>query len=1177
MLIEELEKRKSCDSPSHQVAKILYRFAETITDKAKGHAKRILGQFPEFDLHDEVHLTAVKSNIEQIVGKHTLSKLSVYELFFLHAASYLHDVGMALPDWELKVIEAVEAENNPNDVSWKIEFSTNGQGAFTISTARQRIKKYSNEIYVNFESASKWFFSPDSEDDLIEYLAKTVVQYQDFRSGFSSKLKSLAGNELFNEVKALRFDFIRQTHNSRSYYYVKGLGRHIPEEIMQQWGPAIAHDLALICQAHGEPIAFVEKMKTDAKYVGAETANLQFVALLLRIADIVHFSFDRAPSVLASEIQFQSEDSFIHWAIKQQGVNYDISESGDVGKKTISFRAYCSKPRYYYALHKYLDWVDQELVNYARVSRRWELSFGKSQSERWSIPLADEVDRSGVEFDKEKFIPVRGLSFTLEQKRILELLMGVRLYKDKYACLRELYQNSLDACKCMIALSDGKEKGRVEFWLERKDSGHVVYLCCMDNGVGMTKDIIVNHLLRIGNSYYSSSSFERLRTSHQHSFTPTSQFGIGILSCFMLGDSLDIVTKPMQEFADDTSVIRCVVDGVHENFYYAQPDDVDMELIGKHGTIVRVRLTEPESITDYNDGKIWFRHFVDRTEQMFKNVEKPLFDGWDRHIHHVVTKFVSLPLLDVNVCVRLIDATRVSIIRWDRPFKWKEHGIDESDIFRLNEFCKVNGRGHRISEFDKGDIAESHNEIYFCKTEYEGVEFSWLLKLPLRNEGASTIRGHAAIPSFGAFGLSVDGVHIENNSFVNNDLLQWLCYSGHLNFTGEIRPILTVDRMSITSLPETIDIIISQLIRNVAVKTIQTTNEHIEKEGMSNDDSIVLAIWDHLLNGFSPCKADFLTEFASDNRYTNVLLSDLAALVQNKKLSIREFIDAENLTFQQIAYPRLSAIAKLLFYGKCGNATRLTLVDGGVYVEGTGLSPIVTKRVERHEHHYTDILLKCDDWSGRFAEYDLVTDFWPVIPERLFDCLSSKKNGDHAEKLSESERAIEIHRMGNGITSLGEQDPCMVHPDFGLYTEEKNYFSQKDSEICKVGNFAKASNNHWLFELNHFHKKNEKMTQNILFMFVSPRSLNTEEGARLKEFESTAPDYIKGVREGWSLLFLGQKHPQPIIHSGMVKRSEMVRAIPVAIWKKLEGEEYHFLDGTNILDLRDNVSSVMLK
>ena len=31
--------------------------------------------------------------------------------------------------------------------------------------------------------------------------------------------------------------------------------------------------------------------------------------------------------------------------------------------------------------------------------------------------------------------------------------MGVQLYKDEYLCIRELYQNSLDATKCIIAVN----------------------------------------------------------------------------------------------------------------------------------------------------------------------------------------------------------------------------------------------------------------------------------------------------------------------------------------------------------------------------------------------------------------------------------------------------------------------------------------------------------------------------------------------------------------------------------------------------------------------------------------------------------------------------------------------------------------------------------------------------
>ncbi len=735
MLIEELLRRGN-DGTTGKMATSLYRFAQTVAEKAKEHAKRILAQLPEFDLHDEIHLSAVLGNLEQIIGADTTSKLSVYELFFLHAASQLHDVGMALPDWELNAIVAVEAENKPDGGSWHEEFSTNGGRPLSFSAARELVLRHAENLYRSFDAVGEWFFAPDSEAHLVDHLAETVVQYQEFRSGFAKKMGSFSGAQLHRYVRSLRIDFLRRTHHVRSHHYVKALARRMPAEIVQPWGEAIARDLAAICQAHGEPLSFIERMKTEAQYFGPDTANLQFVASLLRVADIVHFSLDRAPLVLSSEMQFMSGESLVHWAVKQQGVNYDVSESGTVGKKTIRFKAYCTTPRHYYELHKYLDWVDSELGNYARVSRRWELALGKHAAERWIIPLADEVDRSGIEYDSDKFTPVRGLSFSLEQKRILELLMGVRLYKDQYACLRELYQNSLDACKCMIALSDGRETGRVEFWLERRNDNREVHLCCLDNGVGMTKDTIVNHLLRIGNSYYTSPAFERLRVSHERQFTPTSQFGIGILSCFMLGDSLDIVTRPMQEVSDDTSPIRFTIDGVHENFYYAVPDPADVEKTGKHGTIVRIRLHNTGVITDANDRKVWFRHFALRRTNIFENADKALFNDWDKHLHRIVSKFVSLPRRDVDVNVQLVDGEREPIVRWDRPFRSQDFKIDEADVRLLEDFCQQN----RLSADENAQASPSRVRQYPCAVEHGGTEFSWLLGLPTSREGAAAVR-----------------------------------------------------------------------------------------------------------------------------------------------------------------------------------------------------------------------------------------------------------------------------------------------------------------------------------------------------------------------------------------------------------------------------------------------------
>src|SRR4029077_21211381 len=72
------------------------------------------------------------------------------------------------------------------------------------------------------------------------------------------------------------------------------------------------------------------------------------------------------------------------------------------------------------------------------------------------------------------------------------------------------------------------------------------FLSCKDNGVGMNKDIIVDFLTRVGRSFYRSPYFERERIRFRQKrveFDPCSQFGIGFMSCFMLGDRIDIETR----------------------------------------------------------------------------------------------------------------------------------------------------------------------------------------------------------------------------------------------------------------------------------------------------------------------------------------------------------------------------------------------------------------------------------------------------------------------------------------------------------------------------------------------------------------------------------------------------------------------------------------------------------
>jgi len=88
--------------------------------------------------------------------------------------------------------------------------------------------------------------------------------------------------------------------------------------------------------------------------------------------------------------------------------------------------------------------------------------------------------------------------------------MGEHLYDDRYAFVRELLQNALDASRHreFHERAAGNtaftcDPIRVSTWKD-KDGYHWVRID--DYGMGMTERIINEYLLKVGQSYYKSSS-----------------------------------------------------------------------------------------------------------------------------------------------------------------------------------------------------------------------------------------------------------------------------------------------------------------------------------------------------------------------------------------------------------------------------------------------------------------------------------------------------------------------------------------------------------------------------------------------------------------------------------------------------------------------------------------------
>ena len=133
-IIAELEKRaqnKEKKTVEHQLSELLDDIIQFSTD----HLKRVQEFFGEFDDHSVSHSEHALEYMANLIGKKRLPKLSVYDLFFLAAAAYVHDWGMAPTDCEKIVLLLAEEQLLPANIP-------------TVSDCKAIIKENENSIFV---------------------------------------------------------------------------------------------------------------------------------------------------------------------------------------------------------------------------------------------------------------------------------------------------------------------------------------------------------------------------------------------------------------------------------------------------------------------------------------------------------------------------------------------------------------------------------------------------------------------------------------------------------------------------------------------------------------------------------------------------------------------------------------------------------------------------------------------------------------------------------------------------------------------------------------------------------------------------------------------------------------------------------------------------------------------
>lgn len=490
------------------------------------------GIFEEYTVHSIEHIDEMLKIVEWLIPDITKEKMTYAEWLMLTLAIYFHDLGMVVT---------------------KDEFEHRDETGF---------KEYKEKVLENTEEFEYEECAKERGDSFL---------YQEF----------------VRENHAARIRQWIEGKNARNLGEAEAVCQEI-EDILKNLDKMFKADLAMICESHHkDDIEDFSKYKVKKMYGNTENekVNLNYIAIILRTADLLHITRDRTPSVARRLINVSNPVSVLEWekqmAVRAVRPKDQRNEEGVVDnskqKDTIEITAYfdgAETAEAYFGLSSYLQYTRKELAKCCEIVEKAQKREG---AVGYEFPWR-EVDESQIEvngFEKKK------LQFTIAQDNILQLLVGHTLYNDSSVVVRELVQNGIDAVRLQTEYEkrNGKDYSQGKVWVEWNSVKR--QLSFWDNGTGMSIQDVENYLLKVGASKYRDEVVKKQFPN----FTSISHFGIGILTCFMVANDIDIVTSSdEQEEANSINLRK-----VNGSYLLRKMDKNELDVrIKQHGTMVKL-------------------------------------------------------------------------------------------------------------------------------------------------------------------------------------------------------------------------------------------------------------------------------------------------------------------------------------------------------------------------------------------------------------------------------------------------------------------------------------------------------------------------------------------------------------------------------------------------------------
>ena len=317
--------------PNNDVISLI-SIIEQVVKQCDSILPRYSDTFTNFTLHNPFHSLKVVKRMGQIIPSETLNQLNIIEITILVLSAFLHDIGM------------VQSRKEANELLLDSDFLNYRKG-----------EKKLNELIEQSKTSENYRLAQDLEDTLI-------------------------------------MNYIRKIHGKRGKEKIIQLY----ENIMIYKEVSFAKEVGQIVESHSNDAYLINEKDPQThsflfpinKPIGDELKiNLQYLAICLRLADILDFDRERTPSILFDYLSPSDSVTLEEW-------NKHLSVEGLVIDefKDILCSCECTHPTYQRCIHDFLDIIENEIISCTDIVK----GFPSSISKTYTLYLKTKIHRSDI-------------------------------------------------------------------------------------------------------------------------------------------------------------------------------------------------------------------------------------------------------------------------------------------------------------------------------------------------------------------------------------------------------------------------------------------------------------------------------------------------------------------------------------------------------------------------------------------------------------------------------------------------------------------------------------------------------------------------------------------------------------------------------------------------------------